>query len=152
MQSELREIRIRPKAPEGCLNCGAQGHSFKFCKKQYNGRFCQICANPEFSTDKCPWPHAAKGKFDVPEYQRCKGCRRPKNLPDINCGDCRNRVIETKIAQRDKQMLEMIKQTFTTTSTSQATGTIPKVRKQETLEVTLPQADLVPQKSLQEPR
>ncbi|XP_051159142.1 uncharacterized protein LOC127286075 [Leptopilina boulardi] len=112
MQSELREIRIRPRAPEGCLNCGSPGHSFKCCKKAYSERFCQICANPDFSTDECPWPHVADGKFDVPEHQRCKVCKRPKNLPDVNCGECRRRVIEIKIAKRDQQIIELVKRTI----------------------------------------
>ncbi|XP_043478176.1 uncharacterized protein LOC122508724 [Leptopilina heterotoma] len=132
MQAELREIRIRPKAPDGCLNCSMPGHSFKFCRNEYTGRFCQKCANPDFSTDECPWPHVAEGKFDIPDHQRCKTCKRPKNLPDVNCGECRKREMERRIAKRDQQMLEVIKQTSSLQITSkplpaQEKGAIPKL-------------------------
>lgn len=32
LQSELKEVRIRAKAPEGCLNCNMSGHSFRTCR------------------------------------------------------------------------------------------------------------------------
>lgn len=132
MQSELREIRIRPRAPEGCLNCSLHGHSFKNCNKPYTGRYCQKCAAPDFSTEECPRPHVAETKFDVPEHLRCKGCKRPRNLPDVNCGECRRRTIERETANRDQQMSKIIDQTRNLqvapeTPPAQAKGAIPKI-------------------------
>ncbi|XP_043473385.1 uncharacterized protein LOC122505672 [Leptopilina heterotoma] len=49
--TELREPRLRPKAPPGCLNCGVIGHNFRSCPKEYSGQFCQICSHPDFSTE-----------------------------------------------------------------------------------------------------
>lgn len=54
---ELREPKLRPKAPDGCLNWGTKGHSHRSCSKPFSGRFCQTCSNPDFSTEDCPWPH-----------------------------------------------------------------------------------------------
>lgn len=107
-QVELREPRLRPKAPEGCLICGVSGHSFRTCQKPYGGRFCQKCANPDFSTDYCPWPHYSGGSGQIPESSRCKICWRPHNLPDVNCADCRKRMIRSRIIKRNQQaqMLE----------------------------------------------
>ncbi|XP_043469495.1 uncharacterized protein LOC122503121 [Leptopilina heterotoma] len=146
IQSELREIRIRPRAPKGCLNCGEHGHSFKVCRKAYNKRFCQKCYSPDFCTDECPWPHVAEEKFDFPEHQRCKGCKRPKNLPDVNCGECRRREIEQRIANRDQQLLEVNNQVSNLQVTpkpppAQANGAIPK-------QISLPKPKEIPSKSL----
>lgn len=161
MQSELREIRIRPRAPKGCLNCSEQGHSFKVCRKPYNQRFCQICHSPDFCTEECPWPHVADEKFDVPEHQRCKGCKRPKNLPDVSCVECRRREIERRTAKRDQEMLEVINQASKLQVTSKpppprTTGTIAKlITSTKPVEIStelLPRMDLVLQTSMQNKR
>ncbi|XP_043462992.1 uncharacterized protein LOC122499026 [Leptopilina heterotoma] len=72
--TELREPRLRPKAPDGCLNCGVSGHSYRSCAKEYTGLFCQICSHPDFSTDDCPWPHYSELPKQLPDHKRCKCC------------------------------------------------------------------------------
>ncbi|XP_043474360.1 uncharacterized protein LOC122506312 [Leptopilina heterotoma] len=161
MQSELREIRIRPRAPKGCLNCGEQGHSFKVCRKLYNQRFCQICHSPDFSTEECPWPHVADEKFDVPEHQRCKGCKRPKNLPDVCCVECRRREVERRTAKRDLEMLEATNQASNMQVTfkpppARTTNTIAKpISSTKSMKIPTklsPRADLVLQAAMQAER
>lgn len=96
--SELREPRLRPKAPEGCLNCCVSGHSYRSCAKDYSGLFCQICSHPDFSTEDCPWPHYTELPKSLPDHLRCKCCWRPRNMPDPNCYDCRKRMMSENIA------------------------------------------------------
>ncbi|XP_051176163.1 uncharacterized protein LOC127291227 [Leptopilina boulardi] len=106
-QAELREPRLRPKASEGCLNCGQQGHSFRLCKQPYTGKYCQKCAIEGFSTADCPWPHYAMVRYQVPESNRCKHCWRPRNFPDVNCYECRRRLISSNTFARNKTAQEL---------------------------------------------
>ncbi|XP_051165720.1 uncharacterized protein LOC127284367 [Leptopilina boulardi] len=106
-QMQLREPLLRPKASEGCLNCGQSGHSHRLCKEKYSGKYCQKCANMGFSTEDCPWPHYAMVNYQVPECNRCKHCWRPRNLPDANCYECRRRVITAKTTERDKTIRKL---------------------------------------------
>ncbi|XP_051160491.1 uncharacterized protein LOC127281050 [Leptopilina boulardi] len=105
--ANLREPKLRPKVPEGCLNCGIPGHSFRSCHKKYSGKFCQVCAHPDFTTKECPWPHYPNAFTSIPENRRCKSCWQPKNLPNPHCVDCRRRMIAEGIIKRNKLAQEL---------------------------------------------
>ncbi|XP_043470606.1 uncharacterized protein LOC122503907 [Leptopilina heterotoma] len=106
-QAELREPRLMPIAIEGCLNCSALDHSFKECEKPYNGRFCQLCGSLEFSTEECPWPHYKRRLSRVSNLHCCEMCRNPLHMPDINCDECRERMIKSAIKRRNKLTQEL---------------------------------------------
>ncbi|XP_043475011.1 uncharacterized protein LOC122506763 [Leptopilina heterotoma] len=99
-QSELREPFLHPKMPKGCINCGQQGHSQYTCKEEYSGEFCQKCSAQGFNTKDCPWPHFAEGVPKVPDSQKCRRCRQPKNKPDPNCPICRDKIIAQNKTKR----------------------------------------------------
>lgn len=123
---ELREAKLRPKAPDGCLNCGKTGHSYRSCQAKYSGKFCQICAHPDFSTKECPWPHYSEWPHQLPERLRCKCCWRPLNLPDVNCHTCRKRMIESALINRNKLALELEVQHTLRTSAQNQNPVIPE--------------------------
>ncbi|XP_043481306.1 uncharacterized protein LOC122510599 [Leptopilina heterotoma] len=118
--ANLREPKLRPKAPEGCLNCGISGHSFRSCQRKYNGRFCQTCAHPDFSTAECPWPHYPNGPSSIPESSRCKSCWQSKTTPNPHCAECRRRMIRENTIKRNKLDQELEDASFSLPSTSQS--------------------------------
>lgn len=104
---EIREPKLRPRAPDGCLNCGVKGLSYRSCPEPYAGHVCQICSHPNFSTEDCPWPHYKELPKAPNDDKRCKCCWRSLNLTDTNCYECLRRLIQKNIALRNQLAIEL---------------------------------------------
>ncbi|XP_051153660.1 uncharacterized protein LOC127276943 [Leptopilina boulardi] len=114
--AELRELQRRPRAEQGCLNCGIPGHSYRSCTKPYSGKFCQKCAHPDFSTSECPWPHFVNGPPGIPEHLKCKRCWGPLNAPDTKCIECIRRMMADNLQARHTLALRLEQQSSPSTA------------------------------------